>query len=154
MTYKFWKHNLELIFLFCMIIISFVCTIIFVILTIINDFHWLAFVTFLIVFFACLSMLLFEKRLLIKVEFNENGIKLLRLKKETKFVKWDEIIEIKETIRSRTLSWLTFVTDNGNIDIEVFSKKMYDAIISACTNPNIRMMINNLECFKVYHLDN
>ena len=137
-----------------MIIISFVCTIIFVILTIINDFHWLAFVTFLIVFFACLSMLLFEKRLLIKVEFNENGIKLLRLKKETKFVKWDEIIEIKETIRSRTLSWLTFVTDNGNIDIEVFSKKMYDAIISACTNPNIRMMINNLECFKVYHLDN
>ena len=154
MTYKFWKHNLELIFFFFMIIISFVCTIIFVILTIINDFHWLAFVTFLIVFFACLSMLLFEKRLLIKVEFNENGIKLLRLKKETKFVKWDEIIEIKETIRSRTLSWLTFVTDNGNIDIEVFSKKMYDAIISACTNPNIRMMINNLECFKVYHLDN
>ena len=123
MQNTFWKHNRELKYYLFMFFLNLIFAIIFLVLYFVIDLYWLPFLFFGIFSIISLCLIFLNKRMLIKISFSVDGIKLTRFKKDILFIQWDKIIDVKITVRSRAFCWLTFVTDNGNIDIEVFSKK-------------------------------
>lgn len=93
---------------------------------------------------------IFDSRLSSKVIYSDEGIEWERFKKKILFLKWEEITEVKTTPISMYSCYLSFVSDKGQIDVEL-TKKMYDAIMYICPEPNIKMQINELQSYKWYH---
>lgn len=103
------------------------------------------------IFLAVIIITIFViKRLLSKVSFSDEGIKITRFRKVCNFFRWDEIIKVEEIPRSHVLSWLSFVSENEHIDVEL-NARMYKTIMSICPNQNVKNMINQIECFKCFH---
>ena len=149
MKISFWKHTTELIYCIFMTTLCFVMAIISIIL----KWYWLGKAVFIGMTAICVIILFALKRLLSKVNFSEEGIEWTRFKKQIAFIRWDEITDVQETSRSRNLKWLTFIDKDKRIDMEVPTKKMYNAIIEICPEPNIRMMINEINSLKYFHRD-
>ena len=101
----------------------------------------------LIIIMLCV---IFDQRLSSKVIYSDEGIEWERFKKKILFLKWEEITEVKTTPISMYSCYLSFVSDKGQIDVEL-TKKMYDAIMYICPEPNIKIQINELQAYKWYH---
>ncbi len=152
MEVKFWKHTSELWFGWLILLVSLFFGVIFgIILTITNG------PDCLFVVFVCLTLILVmiinlftDKKLLSKVIYCENGIKIIRLKKQIDYISWDDIIEVEETIRAYNLNWLCFVTKDKKINVSL-TKKMYDTIMLICPYNRIKTAVNNLDSFKCFH---
>lgn len=89
-------------------------------------------------------MLFEEKRMPSKVIFSEVGIVWLLLKKPVTFIEWTEITEITTKSRGRGVRDLSFIAGDKRIDVSL-TKKMYDAIMIICPEPNIKMDIKELK---------
>lgn len=133
-----------------MILISIILIIIGIILSIIRSSGYSGMIFCgLIPLLAMICILTFNKGLLSKIIYSENGIIWKRFKKNIMFISWEEITEIKNTPISMYSSYLSFISNNKQIDVEL-TKKMYDAIMFICP-PNIKLQINDLEAFKCFH---
>ncbi len=152
MKRKFWKHTYTLsIFCPVMISISLALIILGIILAITTNFAFIGMIIGgLIPLLFVLFYLVFDKRLLSKVVFSENGIELTRFKKQIVSVSWDDITEVKSTPISWSSSYLTFLSKENQIDIEL-TQKIYNTIMFVCQNPTIKMKINEIDKFKNFH---
>ena len=155
MKTTFWKHQFEaLLFWPLMIGIGIVFIILGIILTTKQmATYWPITLIGIIVLLPSSYMLFFHKRTLTKVVFYEEGIELRRFKTTSMFLSWSDIIDVKPIIRSRGLCWLSFVASNKTIELEL-TQKMYDTIMAICPIPNIKVQINEIECFKYLHKTN
>ena len=153
MKVKIWKHTVGFFsIVFCIVLI--LIMIIISIIKVIKDYHyWAMLVLFVLFLIYFLLYLIFSKNALSKVVFSEDGIEWIRFKKQIAFIRWDEITDVLETPYGRFTHWLTFMSGSKRIDIDVLSKKMYNAIIEICPEPNIRMMINEINSLKYFHRD-
>lgn len=149
MNVTFWQCKSELWYWIFLITLCFIMAIISIIL----KWHWLGQAMFIGMMVACIIMLFALKKLLSKIRFSEEGIECIRFKKQIVFIRWDEITDVLETPYGRFTHWLTFMSGSKRIDIDVLSKKMYNAIIEICPEPNIRMMINEINSLKYFHRD-
>lgn len=152
MKAKFWKNTYALYFICCMSFISITLIIIGIIITIKYISLWPIILVGIIILFSCLYALFFKKKLLSQIILTNEGLECIMLKKQTLYIKWEEIINVKETPYSFTSSYLTFITYDKSIDI-VLTKKIYNTIMEICPNQNLKALINNLESFKWFHKD-
>lgn len=150
MKFKFWEFGAELLVLIISIILLFLGTITFFILSFYYSYLWFCFTVFLIMFIICLSILLLNKKYFSKIKFSEQGIQITWFKTESKSLNWNEFLDAKRTPLGRGTSYLTLITQNDKIDIYISSQKMYNAIISTCSNNNIKYIIENLSFLKWY----
>lgn len=152
MKAKFWENTYALYFIFCMLFLSITLIIIGIIFTIKYISLWPIILVGLIILFSCLYAMFFKKKLLSQIILTNEGLECIMLKKQTLYIKWEEIINVKETPYSFTSSYLTFITYDKSIDI-VLTKKIYNTIMEICPNQNLKALINNLESFKWFHKD-
>ena len=150
MEYTFWEKGTSLFGILFILSLLFVAIVTFSILTIFYPSFWLASLFMGLLFAFCFVMLFLDKKYLTKITLTENGIKGTWLNKNIGFIKWEKIIEVKETVRSRAPSWLTLKTQTQQLDIEL-TKKLYNKIMEICPIPNLKVMINELEDFKFFH---
>ena len=148
MKTTFYKNFVALVAFIVAVLFFFAGTIGFLVATILDSEYWPILMTFAMffVFTFVYTMVL----LCIKVTFSEEGISFTRFKKETLFMKWTDITEVKQTHQGRGNYNLTFVAGENEMNIEVPTKRKYDLILSACP-PNIRVAINSLQAFEYFH---
>ncbi len=153
MKVKIWKHTVGFFsIVFCIVLI--LIMIIISIIKVIKDYHyWAMLVLFVLFLIYFLLYLIFSKNALSKVVFSEDGIEWIRFKKQIAFIRWDEISDVKQTLAGKYSYCLTFIAGSKRIDIDVSSKKIYNSIIQICPEPNIRMMINEINSLKYFHRD-
>lgn len=152
MKVEFWKHQTEVLLIWPFaIIISALFTIIGLILMFVIDtsLGGMAFCGAICLILA-LAGIFANNRVLSKVKYSDSGILLKRFKKEILFLTWDEINEVTTTPVSRSITYLSFVSNKGKIDVEL-TKKMYEAIMKLCPNINVKTQINDIERFKGFH---
>ncbi len=154
MKIEFWKHETELfIGWISLMILSSILFIGGIILSIKDiDIYWPVLLSGTIMLIISFCSLFFEKRTLSKVIFSEEGIEWKWLNKKIAFINWDDVIDVVPTPHGRGEFDLTFVSNKCNIDLGL-TKKMYKAIMQICPNPNLKMIINNIDCFKYFHRD-
>ncbi len=148
MEYKFWKHAPLILIAIPVLYIS---SVIFLIVgSIYFNELWLMIVIGLFILILGFFLIFFDKKYLSKISYTEEGVAWTWLNRNIIFFKWDEITDVKATSYSWTSSYLTFVIGEQQINIDL-TKKMYNTIMDICPNPNIKMMINNIYCFRGYH---
>ena len=107
--------------------------------------------------FAVIILIIIElfinKNTLSKISFDYDGISVSWLKQRRTYIRWNEIKFINEISRSKTFSWLSFVTKEKQINIEL-TKNIYNAIMHFCPIQSIKNKINSIECFKWFHRNN
>ncbi len=151
MKVKFWKHTKEFHFYITIIIVSLIVPI-WEIIDIIKNNSFPVFIIFysLYLFVTFIYMLFIDKRITSKVVFSMEGIEVKYFKKQIVYIRWEDILEAKETVRNVRFSWLSFVTENNQINIDL-TKKIYNIIMLMCPREDIKRNINNIEYFKWYH---
>ncbi len=153
MKITFWKHKYELfIGAILLAIISLLFIIIGIVLIIQNHYIWPILVLGIISLILILYLLFFQKRILSKVIFSNEGIEWIWLKKRILFISWNNITDIKSSPRGRGAEDLSLISYDNKIDVSL-TKKMYDAIMILCPNQNIKNQINNIDSFKWFHKD-
>ena len=153
MKITFWKHKYELfIGAILLAIISLLFIIIGIVLIIQNHYIWPILVLGIINLILILYLLFFQKRILSKVIFSNEGIEWIWLKKRILFISWNNITDIKSSPRGRGAEDLSLISYDNKIDVSL-TKKMYDAIMILCPNQNIKNQINNIDSFKWFHKD-
>lgn len=150
MKLEFWGFSFQLFGIIFSLIISFIFTLTFGILAIFNNSMWIGSIFGLILFIVCLLIFFGDKKYLTKIKLSEEGIICKWRNKQIASIKWENIIEVSETPRSFVLSWLTLTTKTQKINIEL-TKNIYNTIIEICPNPNLKVMINELNGFKGFH---
>ena len=152
MKVKFWKHKFELFVGGSVsIILSFATTIVGIIFTIKLSL-WPILVAGIIVSISTAYVLFFQKRILSKIVFSVEGIEWYWLNNKILNISWHDVTNVKATPRARGVEDLSFVAGDKQIDVSL-TKKMYNTIMILCPQPNIKFMINNIDCFKCYHRD-
>ncbi len=151
MKTRFWKHEFEILFVYPLFFaISFA---IFLAGTILM-FSSISFLPLMLVGLIFLILItcsiLFNKRLLSKVIYSKEYIKQERLKKEIKRIYWNEIIDIDSIPVGRGHFYLSFVSNQQQISVEL-TKKMYKTILQLCPNINIVTKIKQMNEFKWLH---
>ena len=146
MKVTFWKHKFELIAFFVvlmpMVLALFIAGLVMIILDAEN--FWPLFLMGIVSLLGSIFVLFEEKRMPSKVIFSEVGIVCLLLKKTVTFIEWTEITEIATKSRGRGARDLSFIAGDKRIDVTL-TKKMYDAIMIICPEPNIKMDIKELK---------
>ncbi len=94
--------------------------------------------------------LLWKKRVLAKVAFSKEGVESNWLGKKISYIGWFDIIDIKAIPHGTGPRNLCLIATNEKIEVTL-SQKMYDTIMQVCPNPLVKIMINDLECFKYFH---
>lgn len=112
--------------------------------------NWTFWIMTILSLVAILYFLFIDKNTLTRLIISEHGIQCFRLKKEIKNIKWSEIENIKNKPNGWSEPYLSFVSLNTNIDIEL-NPKIYNAIMLICPNETIKTTINSFTCFKCYH---
>ena len=151
MKTKFWKHQFGILFFWpFMSIIALAIVLAGLILTLKNTAYLGLLVGGLIPLVIIIGELIFDRRVLSKVEFSEDGIKCYRLKKQITYIRWSEITDVKDISVARGHRYLRFVAENKKLDVDL-TKKMYEAIIALCPYPNLKVLINDIPCFEYLH---
>lgn len=151
MKIKFWKHKLELFFVYpFFLIISFTLFLTGIILMFSNLSFWPLMLFGLSFVILILFLLLFNKRLLSKIIFSKEGIVLERFKKEIKKIFWSEIIDVDSIPVGKGHFYLSFITRQEQISVDL-TKKMYKTIIELCPNLNITTKMNQMHEFLWFH---
>lgn len=150
MVVKFWKHGNTLIFFMFLLLLLCAITITLGICTINNNSLLSVFLIFLVLSILYLNIFIFDKKFLSKVIFTNDGIKWIWLKKEIEFIRWEDIVDVTDTIISRGGRYLTFITTNNKIHLDL-TQSMYDTIMAICPIPNLKVRINEIEYFKCFH---
>ena len=146
MKVKFLKHKEELIAI-CFLAMLSLCFIIIGIISFANlGALFIIGSIFLIVPFY---LLFIDKRPSSIVIYSEEGIEWKSFKKSVEFIRWDEITEITNTSRGK-FYWLTFISKEKRIDVSL-TKKMYKVIMILCPYQNLKVRLDNIECFKWFH---
>lgn len=148
---EFWAHKSNLILGIPMIIIL---LLIFLSIGIIempkSSIFWPMITMSIICLIFLIYILFFDKRTLSKVKFSEKGIELVWLGRDILFVDWYDIKEVKSTPRGKGAEDLSIISNTTQVDIGL-TKQMYNTIIQICPNPLVKIMINDIECFKCFH---
>ena len=147
MKVKFLKQIMEFI-CYCLVILGSLCLII-IGIVFFSNLGVLILVALLFLIYP-VYMLFIDKRPSSIVIYSEEGIEWKSFKKSIEFIRWDEITEITETRRGQNFYWLTFMTKERRIDVEL-TKKMYDTIMILCPYQNLKNRIDDLENFKGLH---
>lgn len=146
MKVTFWKHKFQLVVfltVFMPIVLAlFIAGLVMIILDVEN--FWPLFLAGIVSLLGSIFMLFEEKRMPSKVIFSEVGIVWLFLRKTVTYIEWTEITEITTKIRGRGVRDLSFIAGDKRIDVTL-TKKMYDAIMIICPEPNIKMDIKELK---------
>lgn len=151
MKLTFWKHKYELfIGIISLVIISLSFLIAGIVLIIKNHYYWPILILGLISLILTFYILFFQKRVLSKITFSDNGIEWSWLNKRILFINWNDITNIKSSPRGRGAEDLSIISYNDRIDISL-TRKMYDAIMILCPYQNIKNQINNIDSFKWFH---
>lgn len=150
MKNEFWAYRSLLIGATIYMILAFSLFVTFLILTITINFNWLGVLISSILLLCCVLWLFLDKNILLKVQFSNLGILCTKLKKQIVFIKWDDIQEITNTPRAWNSSLLTLKSNSQRIDIEL-NQKIYNTIMNICPIPNLKVMINEIECFGWFH---
>lgn len=147
MKKNFWKNS-DLIFA-CSFFsaLSIVFIVIFSILFSYNNQTWPGFL-FGLPLIAIFVFILLSKEVLSRISLSEEGIKVIRLKKELNYLLWTDIVEIERTTLHGTQVGLCFITHNNKIEIAI-TKKIYNSIISICPYQHIKNRINEFDCFRL-----
>lgn len=104
--------------------------------------------------FALLYIVFIDKKISSTVIFSEEGIEYKSFKKSILFIAWGEITEITRTPRGINFEWLTFVSNDKRIDVDL-TKKMYKVIMILCPYQNQKTKINDIVYrFDPQHRDN
>lgn len=150
MKVEFWKHELEFKFDIIFGTLFLIGVITFSILTI--KFHYLWPMIFLFSFCFLLNLiLLFEnENILTKISFSNEGIECRRFGKQTYYLKWNNITDIKEKPSGKTIGYLIFISGEKFLNIYL-TKKMYKAIMVICPSEQIKAKINSIERYKCFH---
>lgn len=147
MKVSFWKNRTELIFMMCLIALGIIFTLIGVIkFTALYQF----FICGIILLIPCLMFLLFCRSPLTKLILSEEGLECKWFKQISVTIRWNEIIDVGRKQRSMALSYLSLVTNDKQVDIDL-TKKMYDTIMILCPYENIKSKINSIQYFKYLH---
>ena len=150
MKFEFWKHQPEILFIWpFMFFLASACLIVGIILPAIETFYWPLLFAGLLSFSISIYIGFCQEKTMSKVIYTENEIILKRFKKEILRVKWDDLINVKATLFSKSY-YLSFVTEDKQIDVTL-TKKMYQAIMLVCPYESIKTRINNIEQFKWFH---
>ena len=146
MKVTFWKHKFELIAFFVvfmpMVLALFIAGLVMTILDAEN--FWPLFLAGIVILLIFIFAVFEEKRMPSKVIFSEVGIVWIFLKKTITYIEWTEITEITTKSRGRGVRDLSFIAGDKRIDVTL-TKKMYDAIMIICPEPNIKMDIKELK---------
>ena len=142
----FWKHKFELIAFLVVfmptVLALFIAGLVMTILDAEN--FWPLFLAGIVVLLISIFALFEEKRMPSKVIFSEVGIVWIFLKKTITYIEWTEITEITTKSRGKGAKDLSFIAGDKRIDVTL-TKKMYDAIMIICPEPNIKMDIKELK---------
>lgn len=153
MKKTFWAHAYLISSYTFFMILTVIAMIVFSVLIFTINFTSVSFFVSLVLFLISICALFIDNKALSRVEFSAEGIKYTRFKKTPIVCGWEDVIEATETLRSWNISWLTFKTKNHQIDLEL-TKNMYETIMSVCPSTNLKMMINNIDCFKSFNKEN
>ncbi len=151
MKVVFWKHHTELFWggtIIIFLALSFF--IIGLIFTILNMNYFPILLVGIILCILALNMFFCEKRTLSKVIYSEEGIEWKWLNKSIDYIKWSEITDVKAISHGATVYNLSFIARDRHIDVGL-TKKMYNAIMIVCPEPNIKFQIKSLREFKHLH---
>lgn len=146
-----WKHKIKFMVLIPMTVIIFCAFIIFTILALTNIVFWGYSVSMLVFFLMFICLIFFDKNVFSKLTFSEQGIKWTRFNKEIMYMKWENVTDIKQTYMGPTTFYLTFVSGDKSINMDIASKKMYKEILNICPNENIKFKIKNLDFLRNYN---
>lgn len=150
MEVVFWKQQSKLVIGIVIASLLLITSLVLGILSLNGIVFWGCTITFFCFFIFMIGLIFFDRNILSKLTFSEDGIKWTRFNKEIMYMNWDEIVEIKQTPAGRATCYLTFDTGQKFMHIDVSSKKMYDAIINICPSGNIKYRIRNLDFLKWY----
>lgn len=146
-----WKHKIKFMVLIPMTILIFCAFVIFTILALTDIVFWGYSICLFVFFLIFISLIFFDKNVLSKLTFSEQGIKWTRFNKEIMLLKWTDITDIKQTYMGPTTFYLTFVSNDKQINMDIFSKKMYKEVLNICPNENIKLRIKNLDFLRNYN---
>ena len=146
-----WKHKIALLGMIFFIFLEAVCTIIFTILIFTANFTCAATIIWFIFLIITTIIVIFDKKHLSKLIFSEHGIRWIKFNKEIMYMQWEDITDIKQTPAGLATFYLTFVSNDKQINMDIFSKKMYKEILNICPNENIKLRIKNLDFLRNYN---
>ena len=149
-----WKHKINLFGILFFIFLEAICTAIFTILIFTHNFTYIASVIWAVFLIFTILILIFDEKCLSKLTFSEQGIRWTRFNKEVMYIKWIDITNIKQTPAGLATFYLTFVSNDKCIKMDIASKKMYKQILDICPNENIKFMIKNIDFLRNYNKKN
>lgn len=152
MKQEFWMYQYEILFFWPFIwVISLACLLTGIVMTLKSPMYWpiLVFGAFCLIF--CICIIFFQKKLLCKVVFSNEGITIKRLGKILTTMQWIEVLHIEGHLYgSNGGRYMSFISQSERIDV-VPTKKMYNTIMLMCPNSKIKKELESIECIKCFH---
>ena len=146
-----WKHKIKYVVVWGYNCLTFLVSVILALISIYNVNLGLLAISFFIFFIIGICWLFLDKNILSKLTFSEQGIRWSRFNKEIMYMKWKDITDVQQTYMGPTTFYLTFVSNDKQINMDIFSKKMYKEILNICPNENIKLRIKNLDFLRNYN---
>ena len=149
-----WKHKIKYVVVWGYNCLTFLVSVILALISIYNVNLGLLAISFFIFFIIGICWFFLDKNILSKLTFSEQGIRWTRFNKEVMYIKWIDITNIKQTPDGLATFYLTFVSNDKCINMDIASKKMYKQILDICPNENIKFMIKNIDFLRNYNKKN
>ncbi len=150
-NFMFWKHEFELFIAPTLFLTFSFIILIFGIIISIKEKYFNPLIPSGVMFLILTIIgMFYEKRILAKVIFSEQGIEWIWFKKRVSFINWEDVINVGPYIRGLSVDELAFSSKDTQIVMSL-TKKKYKVIMFLCPREDIKQEINNIDCFKWYH---